>query len=1416
MMLITTVLFTSCSNSDTGRTEYSKNKYTDLNEDLNYDEIAAAIGEENFYLLTNQIGTDSFDRLGYGTGQSNIILLLNAISDMNKLIQLLSGDNAMSPEEIVRLLDMTDRAVIAENPPSDDTIAKIAHLINIVTDMDSLKDIVHGMEYFNNKSGMERLAYLLALVDENSSAVPSIINQVANTTEGKAVLLRLMNNTEDMRTMAIIMNNLVSISNMSGIMNNVTNTGAADDGIGSLIVTMNKTIDPVRLATIINNLNVSSVSSNDDNFDGPLNNNWAVSRTAVKNLFEGRLAPYTQSRNNTNGWEITGAGNDNPRKAVTAAAVPLRASTSYTASVVYWSSTGFLDDIYFQFNDNGWPESTYYFRVFEGQAGRSTVTTEDLGGGFKRLTAVFTTNAATSSLQSAFFDSDTEGLIVFMGDIKLQEGTGGSWTVSSYDTYNGSAGAGCIGIPGVNPLYDGETASTELIVNLTVAGAVTYARTVRSEAGHDFLNFYVDDILVHSFSGQAPWSVVSSPTLSTGIHRLRWEYTKDASGSGDGDYACIDNLEIPGNRGAVLPSYMKVAILFNQLTLTAQYTVSDILNETDSNGLNTLTYMLNRVAYPLDPLAETPRFIAIVNNLSAVGTLTNMMNNLTGDAPRQVCDLIDGVIDISKLYGLINGLTGGPGERMYQIMNSVTSTGNSALVRLLDRVSMGDILTIMNGVSKTLYMPQIYNNLDLSGTICKTIGADSSPTGGRRLADLINEISNGTPPGNNLTLGSHLVRLINDISAGSGASGAANIGKLFSGLSNTVTPGGVQRMTMVMDDMAAMDPLNIYNDSYQTGLTDRFGRLTTFLNNISGDSAGTAAKLINNTTSSKLTNLTYLIGTAKRVKYVTEFLNSLTNADLLTTLLSDTSLNPLKMRQLVDCTGDRSYPTNNPPSPRYSHALDTTFTDTLGRLAVLINEVVTANGATNMVSVMNNVTDQSKVSGLIAGININGSSTTGGGVTRIRYLSDIMNNVANINLMINILNGPEGQTAADYPNLVKLINEVGASTKKGNTVKPVGDLSIVWSIINLLGWDYTKNAPRTAEQQSRIISLVNNVNKCGVNPAFELNNPWNNLIPEPCSTGNKRLSDFMLGMNNSFPASVIVGEVTDTMKTVKLLNGMVDIQKLMNIINYLPGEVTRTYINTLDNTNQVIYGSALFLMNRLSDTAICGMIHYGTGIGEGSSRNAACNYFTGIGPMRMGRLLNAETGPRLLNMLGNFGWRTSVPAMVCGFGVVDNQSIDNLNGGSTQYFPAVETIQITGPHYVNGAWVNSTYTHRYGTTINNKMNCLSYYSENVSVCGMSNYQVDDLLWNGNTFWCVFVPITINKGITSVWDIINEEGFVYALLDIGLGKFPMPPALGTTDKNWPKCKVCPDLSEPAVQYGANGTLRTAEFTYPEWH
>jgi hypothetical protein len=116
-------------------------------------------------------------------------------------------------------------------------------------------------------------------------------------------------------------------------------------------------------------------------------------------------------------------GADNPRKFLYNSGITVLPSTFYTLSCVYWSSNNQVDDVYLQFSDTGWTESSTYIQPFTSQSitrnGSFVIT--DLGAGWKKCSGTFQTLSTTTTLTQMFFDNDVAGVEIFIAEIQLEQ-----------------------------------------------------------------------------------------------------------------------------------------------------------------------------------------------------------------------------------------------------------------------------------------------------------------------------------------------------------------------------------------------------------------------------------------------------------------------------------------------------------------------------------------------------------------------------------------------------------------------------------------------------------------------------------------------------------------------------------------------------------------------------------------------------------------------------------------------------------------------------------------------------------------------------------------------------------------------------------------------------------------------------------
>lgn len=114
-----------------------------------------------------------------------------------------------------------------------------------------------------------------------------------------------------------------------------------------------------------------------------------------------------------------------------------------------------------------------------------------------------------------------------------------NWSIAMVNPYEGNycAKSGAID----------HNQQSDLWISLIAMGndEVKFARKVSSEAGYDYLRFYIDDNQIDEWSGEIAWQEMSYD-ITEGSHVLRWSYEKDVSVVNGSDCAWLDKITFPG------------------------------------------------------------------------------------------------------------------------------------------------------------------------------------------------------------------------------------------------------------------------------------------------------------------------------------------------------------------------------------------------------------------------------------------------------------------------------------------------------------------------------------------------------------------------------------------------------------------------------------------------------------------------------------------------------------------------------------------------------------------------------------------------------------------------------------------------------------------------------------------------------
>jgi uncharacterized repeat protein (TIGR01451 family) len=113
-----------------------------------------------------------------------------------------------------------------------------------------------------------------------------------------------------------------------------------------------------------------------------------------------------------------------------------------------------------------------------------------------------------------------------------------SWSVVPNEAYEGLYCAKSASIT------DMSSSVLKITLDIKVDSDISFYKRVSSETNYDFLEFYIDDKMMNSWSGEVDWSM-EKYSINKGVHTLKWAYTKDVSYNSGQDCAWIDNIKLP-------------------------------------------------------------------------------------------------------------------------------------------------------------------------------------------------------------------------------------------------------------------------------------------------------------------------------------------------------------------------------------------------------------------------------------------------------------------------------------------------------------------------------------------------------------------------------------------------------------------------------------------------------------------------------------------------------------------------------------------------------------------------------------------------------------------------------------------------------------------------------------------------------
>jgi hypothetical protein len=330
-----------------------------------------------------------------------------------------------------------------------------------------------------------------------------------------------------------------------------------------------------------------------------------------------------------------------------------------------------------------------------------------------------------------------------------------------------------------------------------------------------------------------------------------------------------------------------------------------------------------------------------------------------------------------------------------------------------------------------------------------------------------------------------------------------------------------------------------------------------------------------------------------------------------------------------------------------------------------------------------------------------------------------------------------------------------------------------------------------------LIDLVHEVRYCGINSSYDTNNPWNNLTsPNPGCNGTSyvRMTQFLFGakLSSITAVSIIIKDVSRPIRTIYMMNGIRDISKMIYLVNNLPGEYMVALLNNLgsgstssNKEREVIFGSLLYLANRLVATDLAKFMHWGAQVPYNRAYSGSnCMPFTGLGPVRVARLMNAQSGTRLKPLLDDFGIRTSTASMICGFGTTNigtPQYLPSSYGLGNQAFYRSESINLAA----TDKWGKNSYSYY----VKSSTHCQRYYPQilDLPYPYTDEPRTDEILWAGYNEFIV----NVDPGIAGVWGILMNEGAMATLMSWIGTKIPTPSPSDASLNSY--CKL--NMSDP---------------------
>jgi C1A family cysteine protease len=140
------------------------------------------------------------------------------------------------------------------------------------------------------------------------------------------------------------------------------------------------------------------------------------------------------------------------------------------------------------------------------------------------------------------------------GQFEWTFGGNANWTVVNSGAYEGTYAARS------GAIAHNQESSLQVTMEIIADGEISFFRKVSSEAGYDYLSFYIDGTQKGQWAGEVAWGE-ETYTVTAGQRTFKWEYKKDQAVANGSDCGWIDYIAFPPTGGQMPPLTQQIITL---------------------------------------------------------------------------------------------------------------------------------------------------------------------------------------------------------------------------------------------------------------------------------------------------------------------------------------------------------------------------------------------------------------------------------------------------------------------------------------------------------------------------------------------------------------------------------------------------------------------------------------------------------------------------------------------------------------------------------------------------------------------------------------------------------------------------------------------------------------------------------------